>query len=258
MPTALAIGAHPDDIEFLMSGTLLHLVAAGVEVHYFNLADGCCGSTVHDAVTTAAIRLEEARAAAAALGAKFHPPICRDLEVFYDRENIARVASVVRQAAPEILLTHSPIDYMEDHTNACRLAVSAAFARGMPNFAVDPPAPSTLKPIAVYHAQPYSHHDPFGQTIRPELFVDVTAQIARKIELLGLHASQKGWLDQSQGLNSYLDTLRRLDGECGAMSREFKYAEGWRRHWHLGFGPPNYDPLRDLLPRQLIAFAHSA
>ena len=41
----------------------------------------------------------------------------------------------MREEAPEIVPTHSPADYMEDHTNSCRLAVTAAFARGMPNFA---------------------------------------------------------------------------------------------------------------------------
>ena len=36
-PSAIAIGAHPDDIEFYMAGTLLQLQAAGWTTHYFNL-----------------------------------------------------------------------------------------------------------------------------------------------------------------------------------------------------------------------------
>ena len=44
---AFAIGAHPDDIEFYMAGTLLLLKQAGCEIHYMNLASGNCGS-VHD------------------------------------------------------------------------------------------------------------------------------------------------------------------------------------------------------------------
>jgi N-acetylglucosamine malate deacetylase 1 len=65
MPSALAIAAHPDDIEIFMAGTLLRLAERGWELHYLNLADGCCGSTVHDRETTARIRLAEAQAAAA-------------------------------------------------------------------------------------------------------------------------------------------------------------------------------------------------
>ena len=65
MKRAFVAAAHPDDIEFFMSGTLMRLAAVGYELHYMNVADGCCGSMQHDAETIAAIRLEEARNAAA-------------------------------------------------------------------------------------------------------------------------------------------------------------------------------------------------
>lgn len=251
MPRVLAIAAHPDDIEFLMAGTLFLLQSAGFEIHYLNLADGCCGSAEHDAATIAAIRLAEAKAAAAFAGARFHPPICRDFEIYYERSLLARVASLVRQVAPEIVLAHSPTDYMEDHTNACRLAVSAAFARGMPNYFVDPPHPHLLDPIAVYHAQPYFHRDSLGQPVSPEFFVDVGEVLERKVEMLSKHASQKRWLDQSQGQDSYLETLRQLDAECGRMSGLFSFAEGWRRHLHVGFCDASFDPLRDALHNKI-------
>jgi LmbE family N-acetylglucosaminyl deacetylase len=247
MPRALAIAAHPDDIEFLMAGTLLLLKDAGYEIHYFNLADGCCGSSELDAATIAAIRLAEAQSAAAFAGAVFHPPLCRDLEVFYERSLLAGVASIVRRVSPEILLTHSPVDYMEDHTNACRLAVSAAFVRGMPNFPAMPASAPSSQPIAVYHAQPFFHRGPIGEMIRPEFCVDIGAVQPRKIEMLSRHASQKKWLDVSQGQDSYLETLRRLDAECAAMCGRCQHAEGWRRHWHVGFSAPEFDPLRRVL-----------
>jgi hypothetical protein len=44
MPTALAIFAHPDDIEFVAAGTLLLLKQAGWEIHYLNLSSGNLGS----------------------------------------------------------------------------------------------------------------------------------------------------------------------------------------------------------------------
>src|SRR5688572_7339588 len=127
MKTAIAIAAHPDDIEFMMAGTLMLLRKAGYDIHYWNLANGCCGSSKHDAATIARIRREEAQAAAKAIGATFHESIVSDLEIFYDKPTLAKVAAVIRQVAPEIVLTHSPVDYMEDHTNTCRLAVTGSF-----------------------------------------------------------------------------------------------------------------------------------
>lgn len=247
MDVALAIAAHPDDIEFFMSGTLILLREAGYELHYLNLANGCCGTTEYDAETIARIRRDEAQAAAASIGAVFHDSLVRDLEVFYDRPTLARVGSIVRQVAPRILLTHSPSDYMEDHTNTCRLAITAAFSRGMPNFPVDPPSPTTDQPVTVYHAQPYSHRDPLRRLVMPDYWVDVTSVLDRKVAMLAHHKSQKKWLDVSQGHDSYLHTLRELDAEGGRLSGAFAFAEGWRRHLHLGFCSPEDDPLWEAL-----------
>jgi LmbE family N-acetylglucosaminyl deacetylase len=255
---AMAIAAHPDDIEFLMAGTLMLLRQAGYQIHYWNLANGCCGSSKYDAATIARIRREEAQAAARAIGAEYHESICNDLEIFYDRPTLGKVAAVIREVAPEIVLTHSPVDYMEDHTNTCRLVVTAAFARGMPNFVTDPPRPAVSETVTVYHAQPYGHRDPLGNVIEPALVVDTTDVIELKKKMLAKHASQKAWLDESQGLDSYLDTMVELDAEVGRMSCIFQYAEGWRRHWHLGFCGPKDDPLREALRDRVLVAARYA
>src|SRR5918992_76055 len=110
MKRAFAIAAHPDDIEFLMAGTMMHLRDAGYELHYMNVANGCCGTTEYDAPTIAKIRLQEAQDAADFIGAVFHPPICNDLVIFYDRPTLLRLSSIVREVAPEIVLTHAPYD----------------------------------------------------------------------------------------------------------------------------------------------------
>jgi LmbE family N-acetylglucosaminyl deacetylase len=258
MKTAIAIAAHPDDIEFLMSGTLMLLRKAGYEIHYWNLANGCCGTTRYDVATIARIRREEALAAATAIGAVFHESICNDLEIFYDKPTLAKVASVIREVEPEIVLTHSPVDYMEDHTNTCRLVVSGTFTRGMPNFPVDPPRPSIDVKATIYHAQPYSHRDPLGKLVEPDLVVDTTDLIDLKKKMLAKHASQKLWLDESQGLDSYLDSMASLDEELGRMSCLFKYAEGWRKHLHLGFCGPDDDPLQHALKERILLAQRSA
>jgi hypothetical protein len=70
---------------------------------------------------------------------------------------------------------------------------------------------------------------------------------SRKREMLALHQSQKQWLDESQGLDSYLNTMQDLDRQLGTISGMFEYAEGWRKHNHLGFCEPNADPLSEAL-----------
>ena len=65
--------------------------------------------------------------------------------------------------------------------------------------------------------------------------------------MLAHHRSQKDWLDESQGMDSYLITMEDLDREVGAMSGRFAYAEGWRRRLHFGFCAEDADPLADAL-----------
>ena len=246
-PVAMAIVAHPDDIEFMMAGTLALLGQAGYELHLMNVANGCGGSTTHSAEEIAAIRLEEAREAARVLGATHHPPIANDLEVFYNEPLLRKLAATVRAVAPTILLTHAPRDYMEDHMISGRLALTAAFARGVPNFVTDPPTPAIGGEVTVYHALPYGLCNPTGEPVHVSHYVNIESVIGIKREALAAHASQKQWLDDSQGLDSYLDTMAEISREMGAMSGRFALAEGFTRHLHMGYCAKNADPLCDAL-----------
>ena len=249
----LAIAAHPDDIEFGMSGTLIHLAKAGCEIHYMNVANGSCGSAEHDEKTIVAIRLEEAKNAAKNLGAKFYPPISHDLDIFYNKELLCKLSSVIREVAPDIMLIPSPHDYMEDHSNTCRLAVTAAFARGMSNYKVDPPRKIIENDIAVYHAQPHGNRDGMNKLVIPDIFINIGEVIEEKRALLAEHKSQKEWLDRSQGFDAYLDIMMEHGRETGEMSKQWKYAEGWRQHNPLGLCANDYNPMADLLPGYLCA-----
>jgi LmbE family N-acetylglucosaminyl deacetylase len=242
--SALALFAHPDDIEFVAAGTLLQLRLRGWELHYMNLCTGNGGSVQMDATTTAAVRLAEAQNAARTLGAHFYPPICDDLELVYDIGLMRKVAAVVRETRPSIVFTHSPQDYMEDHMTASRLAVTAAFAHGVPNFQTHPPRDAFFQDVTIYHALPHGLCDPLRQRIRAGLYVDTTPVHAQKREALACHASQKDWLDVSQGMDSYLVSMDEMSRAVGVLSGKFEHAEGWRRHLHLGFSSHDIDPLR--------------
>jgi LmbE family N-acetylglucosaminyl deacetylase len=162
----------------------------------------------------------------------------------------------MREVAPEILLVHSPTDYMEDHQNAARLAVAAAFCRGMPNYPTDPARPPVDQEVTVYHALPHGIVDPLRCPINPDLYVDISAVIERKRTMLALHASQKEWLDESQGMDSYLTAMEDASRRVGKLSGRFAYAEGWRRRLHLGFCAEDADPLVDALA-DTITFAEA-
>jgi LmbE family N-acetylglucosaminyl deacetylase len=243
MKTALAIAAHPDDIELMMAGTLRLLGEAGYELHVLNIANGSCGSLTEDVATIVARRLVEAQDAAKVMGATFHPPMTNDLEIFYEDGLLRRVAAVVRTVAPDILLVQSPQDYMEDHMNACRLAVTGAFTRGMPNFETNPPVPPIDKDVTVYHALPWGLRGPLGEAITANLHINIESTMEQKRAALACHVSQKEWLDQTQGLDSYLDAMTDMARQVGAQCDGFEYAEGWRRHLHLGFCDEHADPL---------------
>lgn len=246
-PCAFAIAAHPDDIEFMMAGTLILLGWAGYELHYMTVANGSCGSERLDADTIAAIRRQESMSAAALAGATFHESLVNDIEILYDLSTLRRLGAVIREVAPRIILTHWPHEYMEDHSNTSRLVCTAAFTRGMPNFEADPPRATVNEPLTIYHAMPYGLRDPLRRIVHPEMWVDVSDVMDEKRRMLALHQSQKAWLDASQGIDAYLELMDGLCAEMGRMSGRFPYAEGWTRRLHLGYGSPEADPLADAL-----------
>ena len=135
---------------------------------------------------------------------------------------------------------------MEDHTNTSRLAVTAAFSRGMPNFDVSPPLKPIKNEIALYHAMPHGLMDGMRQTVKPDLLINTTSVFKFKKQALAAHQSQKEWLDISQGMNSYLESMESISRNLGKAAGS-THAEGWRRHSHLGFSSCEIDPLSKAL-----------
>ncbi len=250
--TVFAIVAHPDDIEFMMAGTLLLLRDAGADIHLWNLCNGGCGSMVYSYEDIKRIRWDEAQTSAREIGAQIYPPIADDMGLFYDAPTLAKVAAVVRRVQPNIVLTQPPQDYMEDHMNACRLAVGGAFTREIPNYATHPPVPPMSGPTVVYHALPRGLTDGLRVPVEPELFVDIGAVLVGKRSLLANHTSQKDWLDATQGMDSYLNNMVETSRQVGTMSGRFEFAEGWRRHQHYGFADRAADPISAILGERVM------
>lgn len=251
-PVALAAVAHPDDIEFLFSGTLLLLKEAGCAIHMWNLLDGSCGSLIHSREEIIGIRAKEAADSAAIAGAAIHPAIFPDLDVFYDKPSLAAVSAIVRSIRPQIILTHSVSDYMEDHQNVCRLITSAAFSRSMPNYSTAPDFPPYADPVRIYHAPPHGLTDGLNEPFRADFLINVGSTMEIKSRMLACHESQNAWLDGTQGMETPVKEMQRM---CRAMASQgdgLEYAEGWKLHSHIGFCPAEFDPIRD----RLSAFLH--
>jgi LmbE family N-acetylglucosaminyl deacetylase len=245
--TILAVSCHPDDIEFGMMGTILLLKKAGCDIHIINIANGSVGSAELRPQEIAAVRWQEASKSAALLGAVLHECLVDDLEVFYTQDLIRRITGLVRRVKPDIVLTLSMEDYMEDHMNASRLAVSGTFLRNVPNYRSIPDAPAIFTDAMLYHSTPHMLTDMMRRPVVPEMYVDITSVIDEKERLLACHASQKEWLDKTQGQDSYLIAMRDNAKIVGRQAGTWAYAEGWRRHSHVGFMLKDGNPLADIL-----------
>jgi hypothetical protein len=93
---------------------------------------------------------------------------------------------------------------------------------------------------------PHTLTDNFRRRIVPGAFVNTSSVQEMKMSALKQHKSQQTWLDASQKMNSYLQAMEDISLKVGEMSKVFTYAEGWRRHQHMGFCSTNEDPLKDL------------
>ena len=104
-----AIAAHPDDIEFLMAGTLILLRRAGWEAHCLCIANGSCGTADLERDEIVRIRREEARAAAESIGAVYHESLVDDLQIFYEIhtfcecENEPVIDGTIKRKAPVLI-----------------------------------------------------------------------------------------------------------------------------------------------------------
>ena len=139
--SALAIAAHPDDVEFGCGGTLAKWSAAGCVVHHLICTDGSKGSwdPHEDTSALVALRQDEQRAAAKSLGASgevvFLGHTDGELQSgLTEREEVARV---LRELKPEVVFGHDPwrrYRLHPDHRQAGLLAVEGIVAARDPHF----------------------------------------------------------------------------------------------------------------------------
>jgi LmbE family N-acetylglucosaminyl deacetylase len=233
----LAVGAHPDDVEFMCAGLLALLRNAGCELHIATMSSGDCGSMREKPQTLRSIRQAEAEAACRALGAIYHPLEFSDFCIFNDDHANRRVTALLREVDPSIVITHSPQDYLSDHETTSTLVRNACFYGPAPNYKTSQwtATARTSSVPHLYYAHPMEGIDIFGEVVMPHLYVDVTSVFPLKTDMLSCHKSQREWLRAQHGMDEYVESMRRwsrtLGQQASAISgRIVEFAEAYRQH----------------------------
>jgi LmbE family N-acetylglucosaminyl deacetylase len=184
--TALAIGAHPDDVEFGCGGTVAKWSAAGCVVDLCVLTDGSKGTwdPGADLAALVADRRIEQRASADELGIRdIHFLDFVDGELQSGRAEQAAVCEVIRRVRPDVVLGHDPWKRYRlhpDHFHAGRLTVDAIIAARDPHFFPERGAPHRPADLLLFEADVVDHVE------------DIAGTTDRKIASLFAHRSQ--WL----------------------------------------------------------------
>ena len=182
---ALAIGAHPDDIEFGCGATLAKWADAGAELHMFICTDGSKGTWDPDAdlATLVRTREDEQRDAAKVLGVAGVRFLRRvDGELVNDETARSALALAIRDLKPDVVLAHDPwVPYRlhPDHQAAGHLAVHAIVAARDPHFFPEHgPAPHRPDTLLLFEPARVDHLE------------RVYDQLDRKTDALLAHRSQ--------------------------------------------------------------------
>ncbi len=158
----LAIGAHPDDIEFGCGGTLIKYALKGHDVYLLVLTEGGRGGD-------SAERRREQEAAVKVLGAQqLFWGGYQDTEVSLDRDLIQKVEEILHRIRPDLILVHSADDTHQDHRHLSTSVVTASR----------------------YTRNVLFYEGPTTANFTPSVFVDIDAVLERKLTALNAHASQ--------------------------------------------------------------------
>ena len=249
--TILAIHAHPDDVEILAGGALTQLAGTGHRIVIVTMTPGDCGSRDHPPEEIAAIRRQEAAQSARRIGAEYRCAEFRDLSIFSDDHSRRRVVEILRQTAPDLVLTASPIDYLCDHEATSALVRDACFAAPALNFTTGAAQPAgAIRAIPhLYFMDSIGGVDRDGCPVLPDFFVDVAAQMENKTAMLAEHKSQREWLLKHHGIDDYLEMMKNWTRENGRRAGA-DYAEGFRRY--KGHPYPQSPLLEELLGKTVL------
>lgn len=240
----LAFGCHPDDVEFMVAGTLALLAERGYEIHVATMTGGEVG---HPTCTRQEIRerrLKEAEASAKLLGGYYHYAGGCDLEVEYNSAYRKMTTRVIREVDPLIIFTTPPMDYLPDHEQTSYLVRNAAYIASVPLYDCGVPTTPTGRFPYLYYWNASNLTDIFGRRLPLHFGINVTSAMARKEKMLACHDSQREWLAYHNSWDAYLEQMKdwtRRQGELIGC----EYGECFIQHRSIGH--PHDNILRQIL-----------
>lgn len=227
----LAIGAHPDDVEISVGGTLLLLSRSGKRVGIVDVTRGEMGTR-----GTVADRERETSLANELMGlAVRHNLKLPDGRVVVTTEAREQLAALIREHEPDVVLAHHVDDLHPDHRAAGELARAAWYLSGLAR--LYPTKPPARRPHRLYH---FMGHVPF----EPTFVVDIGSVWDEKIALVRCYASQlaaQSPEDQGQHLLFGADILARMQTKANYYGERIgaRYGEPLLSRVPL----PCFDPL---------------
>ena len=229
----LAIGAHPDDFEFMCSGTLLKCRDRGDHIFAVLATSGNTGSNIIPTKEeTAAIR--EAEQLACCEHYKAQTKFLRfDDEGLLDTpESRQAMLDAIRWANPDLILCNPPWDPSPDHGMTGKL-VTAVLPDLLSELKESQYPAMQKMPSVFFYTQEILVDSPV------DIYVDVTEQMPEKIEMVKLYKSQFDWIaDVSGSEDAFLGSVKRRCRYEGIQA-DCDYAEGFVAHFMLGYAP-NY------------------
>jgi LmbE family N-acetylglucosaminyl deacetylase len=224
----LAIGAHPDDVEFGCGGTLAKWAAAGAEVTMVIVTDGSKGTWDRsvDPTDLAELRRTEQQRAADRLGvANIVLLDHTDGELEYTMALRAELCLQIRTYRPDVLLSHDPwmrYQLHPDHRATGMGAVDGMVAARdhlfFPEQGVDAHRPSAM---LLWSADVADHYE------------DITMSFSTKLDALLEHSSQStttmaGAADDDARRSAFEERLRSRASDAGAQAG-IELAEAFKR-----------------------------
>lgn len=208
----VAIGAHPDDIEIGIAGMTAQWTGDDIPVLYVDLTRAELSSN-GDIVT----REQEAAAADAVLGVNRINLGFPDRGLLGTADQIEALVRLIRTERPTHLLYPYGVDRHPDHGACARLVEEALFNSGIRKYMPDVPA---HRPDSVYQYMINAH-------VQPDICVDITATIDKKVDALTSYASQFTPVDgvETPLTDAYVERVVARDRHFGSLIGA-NYAEG--------------------------------
>lgn len=181
----LFIGAHPDDCDIKGGGTAALFAEMGHEVKFLSVTNGDAGHMEMGGGMLAKRRYEETQEVAKRLGISYDVLDNHDGELLPTLAIRLDVIRKIREWNADVVISHRSNDYHPDHRYTGILVQDAAFMVGVPNIAADTP-PLRKNPVFLYFQDNFQKPNPFS----PDLAIDITSVIDKKINALDAHVSQ--------------------------------------------------------------------